>query len=140
MPWLLDDSAQLTPARLGNSQRQNREAISQVSGGCVAAGVGTIVAVVYRRIVPRLGPAQAIGAITHRLWRLIWKILHKHVRYDERGPAVSTEAKKVRARKLIRERTVPQAQHRPTSRRMASRSRAASAAIARAFKVEFARG
>ena len=64
---------------------------------------GTIFAIVYRRIVPRLGHAQAIGAITHRLCRLIWKILHERVRYDERGPAVSVEAKKVRARKMIRE-------------------------------------
>lgn len=47
--------------------------------------------------------AQAIGAITHRLCRLIWKILHERVRYEERGPAVSAEAKKVRARKMIRE-------------------------------------
>ena len=46
---------------------------------------------------------QAIGAITHRLCRLIWKILHERVRYEERGPAVSVEAKKVRARKMIRE-------------------------------------
>jgi hypothetical protein len=59
--------------------------------------------VVYRRIVPRLGHAQAIGAITHRLCRLIWKILHERVRYEERRPAVSVEAKKVRARKMIRE-------------------------------------
>ena len=50
------------------------------------------------RIVPRLGHAQAIGAITHRLCRLIWKILHECVRYEERGPAVSVEAKKVRER------------------------------------------
>jgi hypothetical protein len=64
---------------------------------------GTIFAVVYRRVVPRLGHAQAIGAITHRLCRLIWKILHERVRDDERGPAVSVEAKKVRARKMIRE-------------------------------------
>jgi transposase len=49
---------------------------------------GTIFAVVYRRVVPRLGHAQAIGAITHRLCRLIWKILHERVRYEERGPAV----------------------------------------------------
>jgi len=35
--------------------------------------------------------------------RLIWKILHQGVRYEERGPAVSEEAKKVRARKMIRE-------------------------------------
>ena len=34
---------------------------------------------------------------------LIWKILHERVRYEERGPAVSEEAKKVRARKMIRE-------------------------------------
>jgi len=32
---------------------------------------GTIFAVVYRRIVQRLDHAQAIGAITHRLCRLI---------------------------------------------------------------------
>ena len=57
----------------------------------------------YRRIVPRLGHAQAIGAIAHRLCRLIWKILHQGMRYEERGPAVSAEAKKVRARKMIRE-------------------------------------
>jgi hypothetical protein len=56
-----------------------------------------------RRLVPRLGHAQAIGAITHRLCRLIWKILHERVRYEERGPSVSAEAKKVRARKMIRE-------------------------------------
>jgi hypothetical protein len=64
---------------------------------------GTIFAVLYRRLVPRLGHAQAIGAITHRLCRLIWKILHQCVRDEERGPSVSAEAKKVRARKMIRE-------------------------------------
>jgi hypothetical protein len=30
-------------------------------------------------------------------------MLHQGIRYEERGPAVSTEAKKVRARKMIRE-------------------------------------
>jgi hypothetical protein len=54
-------------------------------------------------LVPRLGHAQAIGAIAHRLCRLIWKILHQRTRYEERGPAVSEEAKKVRARRTIRE-------------------------------------
>jgi hypothetical protein len=58
---------------------------------------------VYRRLVPRLGRAQAIGAIAHRLCRLIWKTLHQRIRYEERGPAVSEEAKKVCARKMIRE-------------------------------------
>jgi len=77
-------------------------AANQAANAAVKAR-GTIFAVVYRRLVPRLGHAQAIGAITHRLCRLIWKILHERVRYEERGPAVSAEAKKVRARKMIRE-------------------------------------
>jgi hypothetical protein len=44
-----------------------------------------------------------VGAIAHRLCRLIWKIVHQRVRYEERGPSVSADAKKVRARKMIRE-------------------------------------
>jgi hypothetical protein len=47
--------------------------------------------------------AQAIGTIAHRLCRLMWKILHEGVRYEECGPAVSEEAKKVRGRNMIRE-------------------------------------
>ena len=53
------------------------------------------------RPTPRTCPSD--WAIAHRLCRLIWKILHEGVRYEERGPAVSVEAKKVRARKMIRE-------------------------------------
>jgi hypothetical protein len=47
---------------------------------------GSIFELVYRRLVVRLGHAQAIGAIAHRLCRLVWKILHDGVAYDERGP------------------------------------------------------
>ena len=54
-------------------------------------------------VLVRLLSSGTIGAITHRLCRLIWKILHERVRYEERGPAVSVEAKKIRARKMIRE-------------------------------------
>ena len=88
--------------RCPKGNRQMRRVLNQAANAAVKAK-GTIFAVVYRRLVPRLGHAQAIGAITHRLCRLIWKILHERVRYEERGPAVSVEAKKVRARKMIRE-------------------------------------
>lgn len=80
-----------------------RRVLNQAANAAVKAK-GSIFAIVYRRLVPRLGHAQAIGAITHRLCRLIWKLLHQGVRYEERGPAVSVEAKKVRTRKMIRER------------------------------------
>src|SRR4029450_9594015 len=79
-----------------------RRVLNQAANAAVKAK-GIIFAIVYRRLVSRLGDAQATGALTHRLLRLIWKILHEDVRYENRGPAVSEEAKKVRARKMIRE-------------------------------------
>jgi transposase len=88
--------------RCPKGNRQMRRVLNQAANAAVKAK-GTIFAIVYRRLVPRLGHAQAIGAIAHRLCRLIWKILHQGVRYEEHGPAVSEEAKKVRARKMIRE-------------------------------------
>ena len=59
--------------------------------------------VVYRRTAPRLGYKQTIGAVAHRQCRLIWKILHQGVRYEERGPAVSKKSKQTRAARMIRE-------------------------------------
>jgi len=88
--------------RCPKGNRQMRRVLNQAANAAVKAK-GTIFAIVYRRLVPRLGHAQAIGAIAHRLCRLIWKILHQRIRYEERGPSVSAEAKKVRARKMIRE-------------------------------------
>lgn len=88
--------------RCPKGNRQMRRVLNQAANAAVKAK-GSIFAIVYRRLVPRLGHAQAIGAITHRLCRLIWKILHQGVRYEERGPAVSEEAKKLRARKMIRQ-------------------------------------
>ena len=64
---------------------------------------GSIFEIVYRRLVPRLGHNQTIGAIAHRLCRLIWLILHQGVGYEERGPAVSQRSKQRRTAKMIRE-------------------------------------
>ena len=57
-----------------------RRILNQAANVAVTAKE-TIFAVVYRRLVPRLGHAQAI-AITHRLYRLIWKILHEIGRFS----------------------------------------------------------
>jgi transposase len=64
---------------------------------------GSIFEIVFRRLLPRLGFKQAIWAIAHRLTRLIWKILHQGVRYEERGPAVSQKSRAARTRKMIKE-------------------------------------
>ena len=62
---------------------------------------GSIFEIVYRRLVPRIGHNQTIGAIAHRLCQLIWIILHK-VRYEERGPSVCEKAKRTRTSRMIR--------------------------------------
>jgi hypothetical protein len=63
----------------------------------------SIFELLYRRFVVRLGHAQAIGAIAHGLCRLVWKILHDGVTYEERGPAVIKARAQRRAAKVIRE-------------------------------------
>ena len=64
---------------------------------------GSIFELLYRRFVARLGHAQAIGAIAHRLCRLVWKILHDHVTYEERGPVVNAARAHRRVTKMLRE-------------------------------------
>jgi transposase len=64
---------------------------------------GSIFELLYRRLVVRLGHTQAIGAIAHRQCRLVWKVLHDGVTYEERGPAVIKARARRRAAKMIRE-------------------------------------
>jgi transposase len=88
--------------RSPKGNRQMRRLLNQAANAAVKAK-GSIFQLVYRRLVPRLGHAQTIGAIAHRLCRLIWKILHQGVRYEERGPAVTKKRTQARAAKMIRE-------------------------------------
>ena len=88
--------------RSPKGNRQMKGLLNQVSNAAVKTK-GSIFEFIYRRLVPRLGHAQAIGAIAHRLCRLIWIILHRAVRYEERGPAVSRSKTELRAAKMIRE-------------------------------------
>jgi transposase len=82
--------------------RPMRRILNQAANAAVKTK-GSIFEMVYGRLVPRLGHNQTIGAIAHRLCRLIWKILHQEVRYDERGPAVSKRSLQNRTTKMIRQ-------------------------------------
>jgi transposase len=88
--------------RSPNGNRQMRRLLNQAANAAVKTK-GSIFELVYRRLVVRLGHAQAIGAIAHRLGRLVWKILHERVVYEERGPAVTKARAQRRAAKMIRE-------------------------------------
>ena len=88
--------------RSPKGNRHMRRILNQAANAAVKHK-GSIFEIVYRRLVPRLGHHQAIGAIGHRLCRVIWIILHQGVRYEERGPAVNERSKRKRTLKMIRE-------------------------------------
>jgi transposase len=98
-----DESAEVSHShRSPKGNRHMRRILNQAANAAVMAK-GSIFEIVYRRLVPRLGHNQAIGAIAHRLCQLIWMILHRGVRYEERGPEVNQRAKRKRTVRMIRE-------------------------------------
>ncbi len=98
-----DESAGVNySGRSPKGNRHMRRILNQAAHAAVKLK-GSIFALLYRRYVTRLGHNKTIGIIAHRLCRLIWKILHQGIRYEERGPAVSQKSKKNRAARMIRE-------------------------------------
>ena len=98
-----EQSAEVSQSnRSPKGNRNMRRILNQAANAAVKVK-GSIFEVVFGRLKQRLGYKQAIWAIAHRLCRLIWKILHEGVRYQERGPAVSAKSKRTRTAKMIRE-------------------------------------
>jgi transposase len=98
-----DESAEVSQShRSPKGNRHMRRILNQAANAAVKSK-GTIFEIVYRRLVSRLGHNQTIGAIAHRLCRLIWIILHRGVRYEERGPSVNTKSRRQRTSRMIRE-------------------------------------
>ena len=87
--------------RSPKGNRHMRRILNQCANAAVKCK-GSIFEILYRRLVLRLGHNKTIGAIAHRLCQLIWIILHKDVRYEERGPAVSEKSRRVRTARMIR--------------------------------------
>jgi len=88
--------------RSPKGNRHMRRVLNQCANAAVRVK-GSIFEIVYRRLVPRLGHNQTIGAIAHRLCRLIWMILHQGIRYEERGRDVHERSKRVRTARMIRQ-------------------------------------
>src|SRR5215470_5967339 len=57
--------------RSPKGNRQMRRILNQAANAAVKRK-GSIFEILYRRLVPRLGHHKTIGAITHRLYQLIW--------------------------------------------------------------------
>lgn len=89
-------------SRSPKGNRTLRRLLNQAAHAAVKVK-GSIFAVVFARLRRGRVYQQAIWAIAHRLCRLIWKILHQGICYEERGPEVTGKSKRVRAARMIRE-------------------------------------
>jgi transposase len=132
-----DESARVSDShRSPNGNRHMRRILDQCAKAA-AKSKGTIFQIVYGRLVSRLGHNQTIGAIAHRLCRLIWIILHQAVRYEERGPAVNAKSRRRRTNRMIRELRRPRVPGRSTGY---SSMRARIFDLANLFHFERSRG
>ena len=87
--------------RSAKGNRYARRLLTEAANAAVQTK-GSHWQVVFRRLLPRLGYAQAVWAVAHRLCRLVWKILHDKVRYVEQGLQRDPKARANRARTLAR--------------------------------------
>ena len=98
-----DESAGVSKSHRSPKGNRHMRRILNQCANAAAKSKATIFEIVYRRLVSRLGHNQTIGAIAHRPCRLIWIILHRDVRYEERGPSVNARSRQRPTTRMIRE-------------------------------------
>jgi transposase len=81
--------------------RQMRRILSEAAHAAIKQK-GNIFEVKFRRFLSRMEYQEAVWAVAHFMCRLVWKILHDGVRYEERGPAVNAQAAHRRNQRMIR--------------------------------------
>lgn len=98
-----EESAEVSKSnRSPKGNRQMRRILNQSANAAVKAK-GSVFQDLYRRLVPRLGHNKAIWAVAHKLCRIVWKILHDGVTYQERGYRPNEQTIRRRIGKLVRQ-------------------------------------
>jgi len=102
-PGRQESAGESTSNRSAKGNRPLRRVLNQVAWAAVKSQ-GSFFQLLFRRWVPRLGVKKAIWAVAHRVLRLIWKVLHEGVAYQERGPQpLTAPARRRRRARLLRE-------------------------------------
>lgn len=86
--------------RSPKGNKQMRQILTQVAQAAVRTN-GSHLQAEFRRKLPRLGYAKAIWAMAHKICRVVWKILHKGVRYIEYGEYPNPQARKRRVQRML---------------------------------------
>ena len=74
--------------RSPKGNRYLRRLLSQVAWAAIHTK-DTFFASLFRRLKPRIEPRGAAWAVAHRMARLIWRMLHDGIDYQEKGPAAN---------------------------------------------------
>ena len=103
-PGREESAEQSKSDRSPKGNRAMRRVLNQAAHAAVKAK-GTVFEAHYRRVRGRdpKKHAVAIWAVANRLCRLIWKILHQGVEYEERGHRPNQKAVRKRAARLLRQ-------------------------------------
>jgi len=83
-----------------SGNRPMRRILSLAANAAIKAK-GSIFDHTYKRLVGRTGHNKAVWAVAHKLLRVIWKVLHDKVRYQEQGLRTNPAAARKRALRLI---------------------------------------
>lgn len=76
--------------RSPKGNRSMRRLLAQCANAAVHAK-GSAFELFYRRKVAHLGHYKALWAVAHKLCKVIWKVLHDGVSYQERGPRLNSQ-------------------------------------------------
>jgi transposase len=100
-PGKEESAEQNHSSRSAKGNKYLRRVLNQAAHAA-ARKKGSYFQAVFRRLLPRLGYKSAIWAISHRICRVVWKILHEGVRFIEQGSEPDPEVRKHRTRSLAR--------------------------------------
>jgi transposase len=96
-----EESAEVSRSnRSPKGNRAMRRILNQAANAAIKAK-GSAFELLYRRLVARLGHKKAVWAVAHRMARIVWKVLHDHVRYHEKGIRANPAAARKRASRLL---------------------------------------
>ncbi len=101
-PGNQESAEENSSSRSAKGNKYMRRVLNQAAHAA-ARSKGTHFQAVFRRLLPRLGYKSAVWAIAHRLCRLVWKILHRGIRYVEQGIGVEPKLLIYRAQSLAKQ-------------------------------------
>jgi transposase len=87
--------------RSPKGNRPMRRLLAQCANAAVKAK-GSAFELFYRRKVARLGHNKTLWAVAHKLCRIVWKVLHEGVCYEERGPRLHSKQEAKQLQRLKR--------------------------------------